>query len=151
MSTGSGQAPLTIQFTNKSSGTITAIDWDFGDGSHSSLQSPLHAYNDAGNYTAVLKVAGGGGATNKSAQIQVTNPPPPPTFKTVTAKGGTITFTWTTDTNKSYQVQFREDLSKAIWTNLGGIISATNLTMTISDTLGTARVSQRFYRVVLLP
>ncbi|PYJ79314.1 MAG: fibronectin type III, partial [Verrucomicrobia bacterium] len=47
--TTSGQAPLAVQFTDRSSGSITSRDWDFGDGSsHSSTQSPSHTYNNAG-------------------------------------------------------------------------------------------------------
>ena len=32
--------------------------WDFGDGTSSTLQSPCHTYNPAGNYTVVLTVSG---------------------------------------------------------------------------------------------
>src|ERR1043166_1211914 len=37
----SGQVPLTVQFTDTSTGTISVWDWNFGDGSaHSSAQNP---------------------------------------------------------------------------------------------------------------
>jgi hypothetical protein len=40
-------------------------------------------------------------------------------------------------------------LDPANWTDLGGTITATNSTMTISEGISTN--SQQFYRVVLLP
>src|SRR6266700_546643 len=75
----SGNAPLTVQFTDKSTGTITAWDWNFGDGSaHSSVQNPSHTYNSAADFTVTLTITGSGGATSsKSALIHVTGPPPP--------------------------------------------------------------------------
>src|SRR6266568_3947548 len=75
----SGNAPLTVQFTDKSTGTITAWDWNFGDGSaHSSVQNPSHTYNSAADFTVTLTITGSGGATSsKSALIHVTAPPPP--------------------------------------------------------------------------
>jgi PKD repeat protein len=76
----SGQAPLTVQFTDQSSGSITTRDWNFGDGAaHSSAQNPAHTYNTAGDYTVTLTVTGSGGSNSKSVTIHVTNPPPPPT------------------------------------------------------------------------
>src|SRR6266568_3600769 len=75
----SGQAPLMVQFTDQSTGTITAWDWNFGDGSaHSSVQNPSHTYNSVGDFTATLTITGSGGATSsKSTVIHVTAPPPP--------------------------------------------------------------------------
>src|SRR5438445_359991 len=75
----SGQAPLSVQFTDQSSGSITSRDWDFGDGSsHSSALNPSHTYNNAGSYTVTLMVSGSGGSNSKSLTIQVTTAPPPP-------------------------------------------------------------------------
>ena len=74
----SGNAPLTVQFTDQSSGSITSRDWNFGDGSsHSTALSPSHTYNNAGTYTVTLTVTGSGGSNSKSLTIQVNTPPPP--------------------------------------------------------------------------
>src|SRR6266851_104710 len=51
----SGNAPLTVQFTDQSTGTITNRDWSFGDSSaDSSIQNPSHTYNSAGDFTVTL-------------------------------------------------------------------------------------------------
>lgn len=50
----SGEAPLTVNFTNTSEST-TGYDWDFGDGSaHSSDMNPSHEYTTGGNFTVTL-------------------------------------------------------------------------------------------------
>jgi PKD repeat protein len=54
-----GCAPLTVDFTDQSTGAVTSWDWDFGDGTpHSSLQNPTHEYANAGDYTVTLTVSG---------------------------------------------------------------------------------------------
>ncbi len=55
----SGEAPLTVHFTdhsNKGGGTISARLWDFGDGTTSSESNPVHTYNNPGVYTIKLTV-----------------------------------------------------------------------------------------------
>ena len=54
-----------VQFTDKSSGggTITSWEWDFGDGTTSTVQNPKHTYTQAGTYTVKLTVKDDLGAT----------------------------------------------------------------------------------------
>jgi len=56
----SGTAPLTVNFTDQSTGNPTSWTWDFGDGINSSAQSPNHTYNKPGSYTVKLKIAANG-------------------------------------------------------------------------------------------
>src|SRR5439155_82 len=78
----SGTAPLTVQFTDQSTGTPTSWAWDFqNDGSvDSTLQNPQFTYSAAGSYTVNLTVsnATGSNTTTKVGYITVTVPPPPP-------------------------------------------------------------------------
>jgi len=53
----SGIAPLTVQFTDRSSGVINTWNWTFGDGSTSTEQHPTHEYASAGDYTVSLRIA----------------------------------------------------------------------------------------------
>jgi uncharacterized protein (TIGR02145 family) len=54
VNTTSGNAPLTVSFTDQSSNNPTSWQWDFGDGGTSTQQNPTHAYNNTGTYTVTL-------------------------------------------------------------------------------------------------
>ncbi|HOV47512.1 MAG TPA: PKD domain-containing protein, partial [Anaerolineae bacterium] len=71
----SGAAPLTVTFTDQSTGAITAWNWDFGNGASSTLQNPTHAYTGTGSFTVTLTVSGPGGsdAEIKSGYITVSS------------------------------------------------------------------------------
>ncbi|MDX2141047.1 MAG: PKD domain-containing protein [Chloroflexota bacterium] len=66
-----GFAPLTVRFTNQSSGTITAYSWNFGDGTTSTELNPTHTFTNPGLYTVTLTVTGPGGTANVATQINV--------------------------------------------------------------------------------
>jgi len=58
-----GLAPLTVKFTDRSTGEITAWRWNFGDGSAIVYeQNPSHTYTQAGRSTVQLSVEGPGGS-----------------------------------------------------------------------------------------
>jgi PKD repeat protein len=61
-----GADPLTVDFTDASSGSITAWAWDFGDGTTSPAQHPSHHYPRADTYTVRLTVTGPGGSATQS-------------------------------------------------------------------------------------
>jgi serine protease len=70
-----GTVPLTVNFYDQSTGTVTSWDWDFGDGtSHSSAQNPAHQYTSVGLYTVTLTVTGpcGSDGETKTDYINVT-------------------------------------------------------------------------------
>ncbi|MCQ8893833.1 MAG: DUF2341 domain-containing protein, partial [Methanolinea sp.] len=74
-----GVAPLSVQFTDLSSNSPTAWQWNFGDGtSNATVQNPVHNYTAAGTYTVTLTVSNsyGSNTTRKSNYITVTPPPP---------------------------------------------------------------------------
>ncbi len=58
----SGAAPLTVTFSNLSSGDFTTSLWNFGDGATSTLAAPTHMYSLPGEYTVTLTVSGAGGS-----------------------------------------------------------------------------------------
>nr|BAL58743.1 hypothetical protein HGMM_OP2C291 [Candidatus Acetothermum autotrophicum] len=60
-----GEVPLTVQFTNRSTGEITSYLWDFGDGSTSTEKDPTYTYRNAGTFTVKLTVKGPGGEDTK--------------------------------------------------------------------------------------
>jgi len=62
----SGNAPLKVQFTDKSTGSPTSWKWSFGDGTYSTSKSPSHTYKKAGKYTVSLTVKNAAGANTKT-------------------------------------------------------------------------------------
>ncbi|MBN2467013.1 MAG: PKD domain-containing protein [Deltaproteobacteria bacterium] len=53
----SGPAPLTVNFTDESTGNIVFWSWEFGDGGTSQDQNPTHQYIETGTYTVRLEVS----------------------------------------------------------------------------------------------
>ena len=58
----SGTIPLTVNFTDLSTGPVSSRLWDFGDSTTSTLQNPFHAYTAAGTYTVAMTAMGPGGS-----------------------------------------------------------------------------------------
>lgn len=69
----SGVVPLSVTFTDLSTGSVTGRTWNFGDGSGSSDPSPSHIYAKPGVYTVSLTVTGPGGSDTetKNSYIKV--------------------------------------------------------------------------------
>jgi len=68
----SGTAPLSVSFlpaVKLASGTVTGYMWNFGDGQTSSAASPVHVYQNPGNYTAKLTVSVSNGTQGNAAAL----------------------------------------------------------------------------------
>jgi PKD repeat protein len=74
----SGTAPLTVQFTDNSTGSPTSWNWSFGDGTFSDTQNPSHIFHTAGIYTVTLTAtnAGGSNTVTKTRYVTVTGSNP---------------------------------------------------------------------------
>jgi PKD repeat protein len=72
-----GSTPLTVAFSDESSGNVSEWAWTFGDGGTSIEQNPSHTYNSIGTYTVELTVTGSNGSDSeiKTNYINVTAPP----------------------------------------------------------------------------
>ena len=74
-----GGDPFTIQVNDMSTGDPTSWDWDFGDGSTASGQSPgPHTYAVEGTYTVSLTVSNASSSDTASQSVTITDPPDPP-------------------------------------------------------------------------
>lgn len=74
---------LTINFNNTSSmssGTITTYNWDFGDGSTSSLENPNHTYSNPGTYSVTLIVGSPHGCYDTTMNVITVNLQPSVVF-----------------------------------------------------------------------
>ncbi len=63
-----GRAPLEVQFTDRSSGATT-WNWNFGDGSTSTEQNPVHVYSASGTYKVTLSVNGTEGSDSTTERL----------------------------------------------------------------------------------
>lgn len=93
----SGELPLTVRFTDESTGDITSWYWDFGDGSTSTLRHPTHTYTKKGTYTVTLTVENRyGTATTTKNNLITTDVNPVVDFAADQQKGAapfTVNFT----------------------------------------------------------
>lgn len=71
---GRGRAPLTVYFTDRSTGYPTSWWWNFGDGSTSSAQHPNHQYVNPGIYTVTLTVSNAAGSSSNPDVVMVYKP-----------------------------------------------------------------------------
>ncbi|MDD5189190.1 MAG: PKD domain-containing protein, partial [Methanoregula sp.] len=87
----SGEQPLTVQFTDTSTGTPSSWTWDFGDGSSSTDRNPVHTYTSTGTYTVRLTVTNnlGTDTTIRTDYITVTPTVAPVAAFSATPQNGT--------------------------------------------------------------
>lgn len=76
----SGEAPLTVNFTDFSSGSPTEWTWDFGDGNGSTDQNPTHTYTADGTYTVSLTVGDGVSTDTETRENYIEVAPPVVSF-----------------------------------------------------------------------
>ncbi|MBD8487960.1 PKD domain-containing protein [Echinicola sp. CAU 1574] len=63
-----------VSFQNLSSGNIASVFWDFGDGSSSAEQNPIHQYSSPGTYTTTLNIIDVYGCTStKQLTLEVSD------------------------------------------------------------------------------
>lgn len=75
-----GDYPLTVAFRDMSAGdAIGSYSWDFGDGTRSVIQHPIHTYSTAGTYTVSLTVTNPGGSDTEIKENHITVSTPAPT------------------------------------------------------------------------
>lgn len=68
-----GCLPLPVQFNSQStggSGTISAWQWDFGDGTFATAENPAHTYTTSGNFNVSLRVTNSFGCITSITKTQ---------------------------------------------------------------------------------
>jgi hypothetical protein len=66
-----------------------------------------------------------------------------------TRADSSLQLTWNTMPGLTYQVQYQTNLFQTNWSNLGSPVTATNLMLTVPDSVGAD--AQRFYRIIIRP
>ncbi len=106
----SGCTPLTVTFTDESTGDITSWDWTFGDGGTSTAQNPSYEYTSTGTFTVSLTVTGPGGSDTETKTDYITVSDVPTAGFTGSPTSGevplTVNFTNTSSGATSYLWDF---------------------------------------------
>jgi uncharacterized repeat protein (TIGR03803 family) len=133
-----------VIFQLATNGTLTTIALDGVQGANPN--SGL-VFGPGGNLYTMAKNGGLGGYGNI---IRVDLAAVAPVFQGVSKSGNSVLMSWSgAAVNRSYQLQFKTNLTQPSWNNLGTAITATNTTMQSSDSPGAD--ARRFYRLELLP
>jgi len=97
-----GVAPLTVNFTDTSTGQPASWAWNFGDSGTSTAQNPSHQYTAAGTYSVSLTVRNSLGSNTLTKTNYITVTPPPPDFtlsatpaRQTVPRGGSTSYTIT--------------------------------------------------------
>ena len=143
-----GPAPLTVQFTDASTGTITAYEWGFGDaGTTSAVKNPLpRNYAQPGFYTVMLSVSGpdGSDVETKTDYIKVYSKPVLTAFtladNAAVTSSTSVTFAYTAQGEAAYLrpthflISESPSFEGATWQPVG---SATSFTLSAGNGLKT--------------
>ena len=114
-----GNAPLAVQFTDKSSNNPTSWLWDFGDGSNSTDKNPVHTFEAIGNYTVNLTAVNCAGNTTESKEdyIIVTGIAPVANFSAEPVSGDVPLTVQFTDNSTGYPTLWLWDFGDGDDTN----------------------------------
>ncbi len=88
------------------------------------------------------------GGTNNWGSIFTLDLAPTPKNITCTSTNGNFNMVWDAVSGATYQFQYSTNLASASWSDFGGIITATNQSISILDP---ATNPQRFYRLIYQP
>lgn len=106
--------------------------------------APSTTYTNAAQMTTVQRMAIGGQRLAKLlSTIYVTNAP---TLTSATLTNGNFGLSWGAVTGRIYRVQWKQELTNAMWTDLTDI-SVSNTSVTFTDPV---LQPQRFYRVIVV-
>nr|MBP6828600.1 PKD domain-containing protein [Saprospiraceae bacterium] len=121
----SGCGPLTVQFTNQSSGNPTSYNWLFPGGtpSASTEQNPTVVYNTPGTYSVTLTVGNNAGTNSITQTNYITVNAAPVAGFTSNTNGAIASFTNTSQNATAYSWNFGD----------GGTSNLTNPTHTYTN------------------
>ena len=87
-------------------------------------------------------------ATNEFWVI-VLSPPTPPVIQSIAQNTGTVTIVWSAEPGWTYRLQYKTNLTDAIWADLTPDLLASGSFVLMTNSIGST--TSRFYRVYLVP
>lgn len=137
-----GFVPLTVYFTNLSSGALS-YNWDFGDNQFSTLDNPSHTYTAAGTYTATLTALGLGGSNGLSLTNYITVSAPP-SIELLANTPNDFAFSFGTLAGKIYVIEYADSIEVPDWQILQSVTGDGTLKTLTNSVLANP---QRFFRL----
>jgi Tol biopolymer transport system component len=125
----SGIAPLTVLFSDTSTGNPTSWVWSFGDSATSAARSPSHQYRAAGAYTVSLTATNAGGANTLTRPSFITVIAPHTLTVTANASPGAVNSGGTTNLTATATDSWAHRIAAWSWTDggAGGTFSSTTV------------------------
>jgi PKD repeat protein len=155
-----GLAPLTVNFTNQSTGA-TNYTWNFGDDHTSTNTNPANTYTNAGSYTVSLVAVGAGGTNSftRTNFIAATNAPPLPVVPDFVAAPTnglaplTVNFTNLSSGSTNYTWDFGDGRSSTNANSANTYSNAGSYTVSLmaSGAGGTNSLTRTNYILVIAP
>ncbi len=155
-----GTEPLTVNFTDLSTGSIDTWSWTFGDGGTSSAQNPTYEYTSAGTYNVTLTVTGPGGSDGETKNGYITvNPCVTPTAGFVgTPTSGdyplNVSFTDQSTGASSYSWDFGDGVGTSTQANPSYTYTSAGtftVTQTVTNACGSDQMVRTNYITVTTP
>jgi PKD repeat protein len=145
-----------VSFTDVSTGSPTAWQWDFGDGMASTLQNPTHVYNAGGTYTVTLVVVGDCGASPSFSDAVAIDPAPTVDFTSDSPQcvGQAISFTDTSTGNPTaWQWDFGGGATSTLQNPTYAYAASGDytVTLTVSNACGTGSPFSRIVHALPVP
>jgi hypothetical protein len=144
-------ATVTIQATaSDSDGSVTNVQFLDGSASLGNVAASPYTVSPSlaiGNHTltAVASDNLGANATSAPVTIRVVSQQ---VIQKPALTSSNLTLSWSSFSGGTYRVQYKPDLNTVNWSNLVGDVTATGSVASKTDT---RTISNRFYRVLLLP
>ncbi len=127
---GNCTAPCNVNFSNTSS-NATTYEWDFGDGSTSTLENPSHTYTTGGVFSVKLKATNAAGDNQITKTVTITEPSTDLELTIRDELGNLVSGVsvklyasetdWTNKTNQVGQTLISNASGKVTFTNLSNI------------------------------
>jgi PKD repeat protein len=147
-----GSAPMTVAFTDDSTGDPNAWSWEFGDGGTSADRAPVHTYTGPGTYLVNLTILTPTGIYRSASPLAIDVEPderaPVANFTASRTSGAPPLFVRFTDTSTGNPTSWRWDFGGLAWSTMHHPAAifrqpgAYAVTLTVTNAFGSSTVTK---------
>ena len=139
-----GITPLTVSFTDTSTGGPTSWAWTFGDGGTSTAQNPSHVYTAAGTYSVSLTATNSLGSNTLTKTNYITVTPPPPDF-TINVSPAKRTISTGGSTSYAITITPRNGFAGQVTLSVSGQPGGTSTSFSVNPVDGSTTASSTLF------